>query len=820
MLPPQLLGIYRQYKQDTDSVASTTSGRLKGKARANARAKAQAKPDQDAASAPKTPKHIIAVRDFVSLAQFIAARGQTVTVPAVFSQTIDRLITLRSEFGVKLADTGAQPDPKSSQKHGHFVDVLRAVREALRPVSASAEENVMPSSAKDASSGQSGDSPMSLGGKFAALTVHEPSKEFLEAFRNEAHERPTPPDGETISYEAEPQTSLEDVLFAFTVLLNDLMRIRSRIEWIWSNHRDGVFDLAASAVATNTALSLARGLIEEVAPLFESQDEGVWEVINKFFLLTCLRKGFKAEQVCLEGKTDNFNYDLYETADECYVSAARLLHTFVGVLNPQHLPIIKEGTVCKYDPGSDRDSKTGQEKFLEDQCLLMQFFTELMTVVRMVPEYPVEDEFLREMRNLDHTKSMSFSLVFTAQIFLDIHHTMRAAIQRSFNHVVSEAAMLKDLVDRHLEFHKDLKSKTWPASNDVALRELSSLMKWMYEDPVKAAKVQMYIQQREPIPSQMTTHRILIYSPILSGLYLFRLRAEMYNAGVAVANAWGSITCATHLYNTLITAKLLKNSWPDIDVLRANIGESAFWVGGERPANLADCWQKFCLQMGISAASFSTTCRAKTAEASRSGPRGIKKGAPVATILAKSICSRTDMDWTAEMLDDIVARSLWTYDDEAKTMSQIDDPQELRARNRIREQRAKARDAGKTKAAGLAPEKLTEDLVLALQSETLEMIYPYLLMHRWCWDLLRSVKGRCDPVLRELHTGAYMEKESELPCVLAFILMAAIGAGGPHDMRPLKLAAECFSDMVNADTGKIAIQALRKAGMEIHFKEE
>ncbi|KAI8716520.1 hypothetical protein NCS52_00946100 [Fusarium sp. LHS14.1] len=135
MLPAQLSGTYRQYKQDTDSVASwlastatargypvdllahshptpapETSGRLKGKARMKARS--------EGASNPKSAnekRHIIAIKDFLQLANFIAARR--VSVPDVFYTTLDRLIALRSDFGNKLGGAGAKPEPESDEKH-------------------------------------------------------------------------------------------------------------------------------------------------------------------------------------------------------------------------------------------------------------------------------------------------------------------------------------------------------------------------------------------------------------------------------------------------------------------------------------------------------------------------------------------------------------------------------------------------------------------------------------------------------------------------------------------------------------------------------
>ncbi|OBR02075.1 Ank-repeat protein mbp1 [Colletotrichum higginsianum IMI 349063] len=546
LLPDQLLGIYGQYKQDTDSVAPK-SGRLKGKDRIKARGDGRAKKGPTPVE-KKTTRYVVAIKDFLPLANFVAdCRDPAVSVPDAFFTTIDRLIDLRSGFRRRLSDYGLEPDDKSDERHQYFVAVLKAVREALRPRAAAATVPTEADNAADTGRTAPKESSDDLSNRFAALSVEEPSQAFLDAFRNAPHARPEPRGKDPVSYEAEPQTSLEDVFFAFTVLVNDLSRIRSRIEWIWSEHRNGIFDLAAAAVATNTAISVARGWIEDISPLLGAQDGGLEGILNTFYFMACRRNGFAVEQVYLADSRDNFNYDTYDVADGCYVVAFRLLQGFAAVLNPRDLPIIKEGMFGKYNPNSDRASKTGREKFQEDTILLMEFFTELITVVRLIPGYPVEDEFLREMRRFDKTPVISLSLVFTAQVFLDIHHTMRAATRRSFEAMVKETSVMDNSLGSHLEFHKHLKINNWPASNDHALRELSRLIQWMAKDPVHGAKARVSIGLGMPVPPEMEVHRIMIYSPLLSGLFLFRLRTEMYDIGLAVANAWGSVTYTAHL---------------------------------------------------------------------------------------------------------------------------------------------------------------------------------------------------------------------------------------------------------------------------------
>ncbi|RSL61053.1 hypothetical protein CEP54_006429 [Fusarium duplospermum] len=182
MLLPQLLGTYRQYKQDTDSVASwlasaaiargysadllatsystpapKTSGRLKGKARAKARSEGASNPKPD-----NRRKHIIAIKEFVPLASFIA--GRRLSVPDIFSTTIDRLITPRSAFGHKLDKTGAKADPESDEKHEYIIGILEAVREALRPRMTPTTAAVALDAAIEASKDTSGDPAQGPGG--------------------------------------------------------------------------------------------------------------------------------------------------------------------------------------------------------------------------------------------------------------------------------------------------------------------------------------------------------------------------------------------------------------------------------------------------------------------------------------------------------------------------------------------------------------------------------------------------------------------------------------------------------------------------------
>lgn len=677
MLPPQLLGTYRQYKQDTDSVASwlastaiargypadllatapKTSGRLKGKARTKARS--------GGASNPKPAnekRHIIAIKDFVPLANFIA--GRRVPVPGVFSTTIDRLIALRSGFGDKLGETGAKPDPESDQKHGYFVGILEAVRKALRPRMVPTTAAVGLDAVTEASKDTSSDPAQDLGGRFAALTVDEPSESFLDNSRNASHERPKPAQDDAASYEAEQPTSLEDIFFAFETLMKDLHPIRARIRLIWSRHSDGDFDLAAAAVATNTAVSLARGLIEEMEPIIAKYEAGFKGLLRICFASACMSKGMTTAQLWSDGVvTDrqDANYDCYDAANRYYFIPLRTFEKLLHELIPNSFLVMGDGRNGEYDDAtSSWASLTNQQKCEQDRIILAQHVTDLLAVALRAPKFEFEDEFLRGMRILKKELKVSFPLIFAAQVFLDIHHELGApAARRVFATMTEEVRTMDESLAGHLELHQDIKHRHWTPEWDKGLHDLRRSIALNAKDPAHQAKVKLFKEAGQNIlPPNKEKNRIWILSPVLSGLYLLTVRVQVYHLGLKFANTWQSIMHCAHLYNLLDG---LEGTWVDMNMAIFLLGESNLWVGEGRPKTIDDCFEKFYLQNGNTAAAFARNRQGNRTAASRARVRMIEPTVPVSTIFAKAqIGIGTEIVWTSELIEDIVGRSTYT----------------------------------------------------------------------------------------------------------------------------------------------------------------
>lgn len=470
MLPPALSSSYSQYKQDTNSVAAwlastakayghapellqppvaISSSRLKGKARAQEQERLCGSP-----ASASLPKYIIKIKDFVPLAEFIAQTPQ-LSVPASFIATLDRVIGKRIGFPDKLERYGIVLDKDSDTSHGYFIGILEKVRSVLQtrmvptPTSAEAQNE-------------------HFSNRFTTLELQEPSEEFLNA---PDVVRPSNAEGDNATYEMEQETEFKDLVNALSMIIGDLNRIRLYVKSIWSKYKSGFFELTAAAIATNTAIDLGRNLTEDLVPSLELHG-GIGVALGVLFELTALRQGHDIgnnidDDPFSENTRNSFTHDLYDLGQETFISTFTLVDLFRRRLEPGILPTYNGNCGC-YDASSDRKTKSGHQKFMEDHHLLFPFFTELVAVVRVIDDYPVQDEFMRGMKEMDRTKEVPFYLVFAAQIFLDMHHTIREYAKQGFVTFKQHLRFFDNELKKHFKFHRNINIAKWPVEYDLS----------------------------------------------------------------------------------------------------------------------------------------------------------------------------------------------------------------------------------------------------------------------------------------------------------------------------------------------------------------
>ncbi|KAG6120723.1 hypothetical protein E4U14_003230 [Claviceps sp. LM454 group G7] len=857
MLPAALVSTYRQYKEDTNAIAawlastakafgfpvdllspppsapqaSSTAapkGRLKGKARKQAKEQASASASASTSTADlpaesKLPTHIIRIKDFVPLAEHIASKA--VAIPRELCKTIQRVIYARSGFASKLRDHGETVPNLSAETHMHFVGVLEEVRQVLKPLMPTENSEENPSELRE------------LRNRFAGLAVYEPSSKFLNA---PDFERPEKTQNDTVRYESEVMNSLEDAFFALTALVNDMNQVKAHIRYMWASYVTGNFDLTAVAVATNTAIDLVRNLMEDVEPLLEAHG-GLRIMLTQLYAMDCMAEGMNPKEVmrAVTNSPDvddpqSFLFKSYGRAEVTYFAAYQMIDSFADVLVPGEIPLYKEGMYGYFDPESDHSQKTGQQKFEDNRALLMPFFTELMTVVSS-KGWLVQDKFMRGMDELQKTKKVPFYVVFAAQVFLDITYQLGPNIEKPFTEMARHMRFIEIDIMEHFKFHANLKIDNWPASNDEGLRELLAHIRYINSDPIRAIQKRWLRGARIDIP-EIASHRLFRMSPLISGLTLFHFRARYHDAGHALATAWGSIQYCQHLYAALRHFVPEMARWPDMDLVYTNLGPDSFFVGGERPKKLVDHYLKFCLQIGTSAAAMTARRRKNVSLFSKAGPRGFKEGtSPVQTMFSRLHAKfNGQLTLTAEHVSRIIDLSLFeekeTDGECSWRLGQIKDPEQLKEKKRLWQEQQQARGSHKSSLRDSRNEsrkeekdggcmtyaQLIEKLTVFFNAETIEFAFPYMHMHRECWKMLHVVRKACDPILRQIFTPAYMQRETELPFVVGWILMAASGHDGVVDLRPMLTAAKALNEALAKGAGDVIRKEMgEKLGMPV-----
>lgn len=893
MLPAPLTSQYQQYKKDTDDIAGwLASNALKlgfvvprtdevddtHRSHGDVSHLVQVSTDENPvrqtlqhdcprttsksprASRNATQRHVVNTGALVPLAAYIfTSHGgdKTVLVPASLVHALDRVIAVEKHHGSTLFSQGGTDAKGPDNRASYPVGVYEEVRKALGPLVGSHEKAEM----------------AELEAHLAALHL-EAAQVFLNV-PGLTYQRPPTKDDEDATYEANIPS--EGAFLAFVIMMDDVCRLRSMVKWIWKNYLGGHIELASASLATNTAMELARDLMEEVMPLLSQYDTVSLIVIH--FKHLCRSRGVPDTDTKTNHPKDNFNYDLYDIAEETLLNAGRMLEFFLPTLNRGQ--ILSPTNEYEYDPASDRSKKSGRQKFKEDKCLLLEFLSEL-TIVNVAADYIIRDGFQAGLDEMMRTKRMPLYLVFAAQVYLDIHHELREKAADSFKTLFREAISAQVDLARHLDFHKDVKVEKTTKRHNELLRDSQKWIEAVTKAELHEAKVRHFRLKGLSLPKNVDRHLVLKRSPLMSGLILHMTRIGMHTAGVRVANIWGSIMYTCHLYHAYRSVRArAARLWPDMELCEAIFGTSNFYTGG-RPKTLNQFTEEFFLQLGVTSKSMN---KAKA----RGGCRIPRMSAIMASydpyvLKDRDLVSKRFMDyalygcWTREAIETIM--SLGDYTPEASecssefeftpegssgTLEGSDDSPEASsdspkgARDACKDSRdapkgscgtpmlshEDSRDASKgntpevshvknTSGTGKMgdsknedhsgnptgqhpgtkprPEELVKAFALALQHESVDIGFPLLHFHRVCWNMLRKVHDACRVDLFKACGPGYLDEEVDLPFVVGYIFMDAVGVhSGRPDPTMLVTAARVMDEELQKEgMGDAMISVLRK----------
>lgn len=662
MLPSGLSSTYQQYKHDTNVVASwlaTTalgagfsaplgqpvtpskvagSQRLKGKARKEAKKQqsAETKSAQDHAK----PKHIIAIKDFVPLANYISGKlSASIAVPEYFSTALSRAIEARRRFSTLLREFRPFREVSGDKKHAHFVSVLEKVRDVFGSGTGAFSMATMSAAVHVANTPQ-GRRPgdvIETKNMFDALRVHEPSESFLAA------PDVSPPSSASMDYGVEEEDGETESLFVFSTLLADLFQLRDEIRAMWTEYRTGTKDLAAVSVATNAALQLARSMETEISPLLERLG-GPAELISMAFGGACEARGLHPDQK--KSFSDDFNYDCYEEANLFMYTSISLLDAYRRV--PVQADPSYNGSFGWYNERTV--ASNNRQRWQNDKSALLEVFADMSLITSTFKGVHIQDEFSRGLHLMTQTKKIpGIWLCFAASTYLDILKVLGPDVRKGEREFHRIARSIADAVTRSSETYGSRSPELSNAMTDI--QEISTM--WA---PGRDIFTLFRIGLRD------RDSAFLAHNPMFCGLYVHFVRGLFHRTGVEFASR-GNVMHSVQLYQALRQERLLgeDHKRQELDAILETQGTSAFFVGNP-PTSLEGYFKNFGLTKGISASHWVPTNRNQRGQLPRSqaGIRTMKFKAMVSFFFANMADVSTDFrGLNAEVIDQILEKTGW-----------------------------------------------------------------------------------------------------------------------------------------------------------------
>ncbi|KAI1042720.1 hypothetical protein LB505_001120 [Fusarium chuoi] len=767
MLSPAYMSIYQQYKADTDSVATwlantakahgyeaeasvggatadaTKKKKKKGNGNGKGPSRAKNKKKQEKQD-PNTKKYIIRVRDFEAMAKHVADTN-AVEVPHKTAVALERGIWDHS-------DSGARRDRRSDATHSHFVEVLEKVRGYLKPIM---EAGLFKPDDLDKKSNVKKNHPAK--GMFDVLNVYTPSEEFLNA----PDITPTPATEPETQYTVEEEVTWEDAFFAFAALLRDYDYLSQEIHSLWKKYASGELDLAAVALATNTAFEFAHSMEADIKKLMDKFG-GTAIFAHQCFDAACQAMGIDKD---MKGPGTMYNLAAYDMGKTLTINSMGLFDSYVKHNHDVIMPGTYNGAFGWYNERLGAGGRNNTERWNQDKSALMEVFSSMHFLTTKPGQGDVEDELvrgmgaaLREARNYPR-----LWISWALQMYLDIVQGLGDSVGRGYEQFKQESLKIqKALVD----LPKTTERK----------QVLQVATRWDH-DPI-------FEMSQANVEMGLVAHTSFVGTP--------------YTATAAPS---GGLMTTTQLYQALRQEGRIPQgqAWEDLEELWGYQGNPCFFIGNP-PTDLEGYYKNYCLCLGTSVTSWAPNRRsAKPTEHKGNAPNMKFDG-----WVSLSLDNRIRVDNAREPWTIAIVGELLT---EGRKKAMMDGKGHIQGNLK-----QKAKEAN-LEAVPTSPSGLIEQLAQVVNSEIPRISFNYFTMHNIAWSLLTDLKRA---FTAEVGPGflKYIPSEDQLPFVVGYVFSSAAGHGstdvrerGVGNDRFLNVATEVMDEFLHDGKGKIIKEA-------------
>ncbi|KAH6675354.1 AAA domain-containing protein [Plectosphaerella plurivora] len=578
---------YKQYKDDTNRFSTWL---VNLEAAPTAAKKKKNKKKKAGSAAPKPPvKYGVTGGELLAIARTVSK--SKIKPPPRILNLAKRAIALRKSVTSWFVTRGRNA---SNKKHAHFIQVMEQICEILSWETTGTSDPTNGADAEKAADAEDADSPAWIN-RFASLTVEdteddpEPSETSTNVIRVEAVEKD---EEETVDF------FLSESFFKILCLLHDLTNWRQFLTDPWTDYSNLKIDLATASVVTDTALQLARDLIEDVYNELPSYIPVDGLSLQELVLVTAS----KATNIPIQPSRANglpFNEKLAPIVDFAFLTTGVLLNSFLDILDDDEIPVYKSGFYGTYNAKADRSKMSAAEKFNEDKILMLELLPEYAMIAIFNTPLPVRDEVAAGFVEYYTKKDFNLWHCFAAQVLLDAHHATRHSRLGAADDLRMNSLRIARTIDdfRKLsETHP--KPEFWPKEGDIEINNIHSIItEWIEKDPLK--QMRAAAQSLAPRNVQHSGAQQLLFTrnPVLCGILAFHLNIRMQTIGQGLVTQWYDVQQLAFLYNLVQQIPENKMTWPDLDLFIKIHGENHIFVG-DRPKDAEQSLNRLELATG------------------------------------------------------------------------------------------------------------------------------------------------------------------------------------------------------------------------------
>jgi hypothetical protein len=791
-LPDFLFDTHKRYKADTNRVAEwlaktaqkwglklethpsssrPSGGRLKGKARQEA---------GKAAANPQSAHHIITVKGFTDMAQFIVQQSPPIRVPDTIIGLLRSAISLRQRCSQWFLSQSIEEDRllESTDKHSHFIDVLEDVLEILEPYSrrAASQDHVghlmeklnlnvaskLPAEPQQPAEQHGNPYDILFIEEDSVVVEADPGASSSTETRSKVHRAPTGPPPSKVTYEMEPTE--EEIHFGIFCFFDDLNRLRTFLGDLWTQYKLGSCDLITAAVTTNSTLELVRCAEKDLTASFPKNDT-YKKTGGLYFDFMCNLRG--EDPNFRERPDDPLNFNMFQVAEWLFLPINMALEYVLPKFLSNLVPVVEP-----YNPLTDRSTLTNRQRRQQDFNILAETLPGFIDYI-WLKVFLVPDELFHGIRSMFATKIVTTSVTFSTQIYLDIHHLLGEDIGRGFTELQASSDQVMLTLTEYFATSKVFYN--WPESQEEKVESLRKIVDtWIIRDPLAVLWTILH-DSTDPLPKPPLSvpHTLFRRNPLVAGLFQFQFYLLMQECGIGVSNGWGSIISVAHLYEACRQGGYLDKTWPDMElIMDIHTREKLF--AGRVPTSPQEAFKTTSLMFGMSAVNFAKNRRpGRHVKYAKDGPKLLTAQSPVASLLREQFNASGDFPDTyltlakvGGLLEDRAVAS------KSRTTGCADE------RGFLRQQW--------TTSHKLTVLQLLEVMRDANAAEQHMLRFDYISLHQRCLAILRKLRIVFDEDFREYWGPNWMEDEYQLLLIVRRIFTVASEASKVVEESKLK----------------------------------